>query len=63
MGRVLWTHFSTNFGPLKLLLEDLEPERLTELEAAARDHYPRFEQSDGRLVEEREYLLVLGVRR
>jgi SAM-dependent methyltransferase len=58
-----WSDFSTNFGPLKLLLENLEPERRAELEAAARAHYQRFEQPDGRLVDDREYLLVTGIRR
>jgi ubiquinone/menaquinone biosynthesis C-methylase UbiE len=58
-----WAQFSTNFGPLKLLLESLDPERRAELEAAVRGHFGRFEQSDGRLVEDREYLLVTGVRR
>jgi SAM-dependent methyltransferase len=58
-----WSDFSTNFGPLKLLLENLEPERRAELEAAARAHYQRFEQPDGSLADEREYLLVTGIRR
>jgi ubiquinone/menaquinone biosynthesis C-methylase UbiE len=58
-----WPQFSTNFGPLKLLLENLDPERRSELETAARDHYGRFEQPDGSLVDEREYLLVTGIRR
>lgn len=58
-----WSDFSTNFGPLKLLLENLEPDRRAELEAAARDHYRRFEQPDGRLVDDRAYLLVTGTRR
>lgn len=58
-----WASFSTNFGPLKLLFESLDPERRAELEQAARDHFKRFEQPGGRLVEDREYLLVSGIRR
>jgi SAM-dependent methyltransferase len=57
-----WSDFSKNFGPLKLLLENLEPGRRSELEAVLREHFARFEQSDGRLVEDREYLLVTGIR-
>jgi len=58
-----WSDFSTNFGPLKLLLENLDPDRRAELEAAARGHYRRFEQPDGRLVDDRAYRLVTGTRR
>jgi SAM-dependent methyltransferase len=58
-----WPDFSGNFGPLRLLLDSLEPEQRSELESVLREHFARFEQSDGRLVEDREYLLVTGVRR
>jgi ubiquinone/menaquinone biosynthesis C-methylase UbiE len=58
-----WSEFSANFGPLRLLLENLEPSRRAELEATARAHYRRFEQPDGSLVDDREYLLLTGVRR
>jgi SAM-dependent methyltransferase len=58
-----WSEFSKNFGPLKLLLENLEPDRRAELEAKARAHYRRFERPDGTLVDEREYILVSGTRR
>ena len=58
-----WRDFSRNFGPLRLLLENLEPGRRSELEVAMRGHFSRFEQSGGRLVEDREYLLVTGTRR
>ena len=58
-----WPQFSKNFGPLKLLLENLEPERRAELETAVREHFGRQEQSDGRLVDDRVYLLVTGPRR
>jgi SAM-dependent methyltransferase len=58
-----WPRFSTNFGPLKLLLENLDTGRRAELETAARDHFRRLEQPDGRIVDEREYLLVTGTRR
>ena len=57
-----WLSFSKNFGPLKLLLESLAPERRSELEEAVREHFGRFEHSDGRLIEDREYLLVTGIR-
>lgn len=54
--------FSTNFGPLKLLLENAG-DRRDEVEAAVRGHFKRFEQPDGTLADDREYLLVTGVRR
>lgn len=59
----MWADFSTNFGPLKLLLANLDAERRAELEGALRDHFLRFEQPDGRIVGDREYLLVTGTRR
>ncbi len=57
-----WARFSQNFGPLKLLLDNLPPERAAELEAAALAHHGTKIQPDGRLVDDREYLLVTGVR-
>jgi ubiquinone/menaquinone biosynthesis C-methylase UbiE len=57
-----WDAYSTNFGPLKLLLENAG-DRRDEVETAVRGHFSRFEQADGRLVDEREYLLVTGIRR
>ena len=58
-----WQRFSTSFGPTKMLLENLEPERRAEFEQAMRGMMQRREQPDGRFVDEREYLLVSGVRR
>lgn len=58
-----WQVFSTSFGPLTVLLESLDAERRDELERALLDLMRRGEQPDGRVVEEREYLLVTGVRR
>ena len=34
-----------------------------EIRDAAREHYSRYVQPDGRVVDEREYLLVTGIRR
>jgi ubiquinone/menaquinone biosynthesis C-methylase UbiE len=58
-----WERFSTSFGPTKMLLDNLEPERRAEFEQAMRGLMQRREQPDGRFVDEREYLLVSGVRR
>ncbi|MGH3008653.1 MAG: class I SAM-dependent methyltransferase [Gaiellaceae bacterium] len=57
-----WAEFSTSFGPLKLMLES-SGERRDELEAGVRGHFQRFEQPDGLLVEDRDYLLITGIRR
>ena len=58
-----WAHFSKSFGPVRMLLDNLPPERGADLEAAAMAHYGKHVQPDGRLVDEREYLLVTGTRK
>jgi ubiquinone/menaquinone biosynthesis C-methylase UbiE len=58
-----WATFVTSFGPLKLLLENTEPDRRGEVEAAVLGHFRNFVQPDGHLVDDREYLLVTGIRR
>ena len=58
-----WDHFSKNFGPVRMLLDNLPPEKAEEFSAAAREHYSRHVQPDGRVVDEREYLLVTGIRK
>jgi ubiquinone/menaquinone biosynthesis C-methylase UbiE len=58
-----WEVFSRNFGPITLLLENLDPARQAEFERTMLDLAREAEQPDGRMVEDREYLLVTGVRR
>lgn len=58
-----WETFSTRFGPTKMLLENLDPERRAEFQEAMLGLMQRGTQPDGRFVDEREYLLVTGVRR
>jgi SAM-dependent methyltransferase len=58
-----WAVFSTRFGPTKTLLESLDPDRRRGLEQAMLDHYRKGVRPDGRVVDEREYLLVTGTRR
>ena len=58
-----WARFSTNFGPFRLLLDTMPVEKAEEFTAAALEHYGRHVQPDGRLVDEREYLLVTGIRK
>jgi ubiquinone/menaquinone biosynthesis C-methylase UbiE len=58
-----WAAYSQNFGPVRLLLENLPPERGADLKAAAFAHYEPKLQPDGGFVDEREYLLVTGIRR
>ncbi len=58
-----WEYFAPRFGPVKVLLDNLEPERRDEFEQAARAHFETGRQPDGSYVDEREYLLVTGTRR
>jgi len=59
-----WEMFSENFGPVRMLLDNLPPERAAEFADAAREHLSRHVQADGRVVDEsREYLLVTGLRK
>jgi hypothetical protein len=58
-----WDYFAPHFGPVKMLLENLEPDRREEFERTAREHFERGRQPDGSYLDEREYLLVTGTRR
>ncbi|HEU5214244.1 MAG TPA: class I SAM-dependent methyltransferase [Gaiellaceae bacterium] len=58
-----WEYFAPRFGPVKMMLDNLGPERRAEFEQAAREHFEQGRQPDGRYVDEREYLLVTGERR
>ncbi|HEY2354171.1 MAG TPA: methyltransferase domain-containing protein [Gaiellaceae bacterium] len=58
-----WETFSKNFGPVRMLIDNLPPEKAAEFEVAAREHMGRHVQSDGRLIDDREYLLVTGERK
>ncbi len=60
---VAWERFSTRFGPTKMLLDNLDPERRAEFERTMLGLMERRTQADGRFVDEREYLLVTGIRR
>lgn len=57
-----WEFFKTRFGPVRTLLDNLEPERRAEFEQTMLDHFRTQEQPDGRYVDDREYLLVSAVR-
>jgi SAM-dependent methyltransferase len=58
-----WDRFKQNFGPVRTLRDNLEPERREELEQTMLDHFRAQALTDGRYVDEREYLLVTGTRR
>ena len=58
-----WSRFSKNFGPVRLLLDNLPPEEAEAFTASALEHFGRNVQPDGRLAVDREYLLVTGERR
>lgn len=58
----VWELMTAGAPPLKALVERLEPGRLAEFHSAMLDYWAGFER-DGRVVEPRGYLLVLGRRR
>jgi ubiquinone/menaquinone biosynthesis C-methylase UbiE len=58
-----WEYFAPRFGPVKTMLENLDADRRTAFELAAREHFEQGRQPDGTYVDEREYLLVTGTRR
>jgi ubiquinone/menaquinone biosynthesis C-methylase UbiE len=58
-----WEYFAPRFGPVKVMLDNLEPERRDEFESVARKHFEAGRQPDGSYLDEREYLLVTGTRR
>jgi SAM-dependent methyltransferase len=57
-----WDLFARSFGPTKTLLENLDPERRAEYERTMIAYFGEAVQADGRLVDDREYLLVVGIR-
>jgi ubiquinone/menaquinone biosynthesis C-methylase UbiE len=58
-----WEYFAPRFGPVKTMLDNLDPERRAEFEQIAREHFEKGRQPDGSYRDEREYLLVTGTRR
>jgi ubiquinone/menaquinone biosynthesis C-methylase UbiE len=61
-GEWSWEFMSTRFGPTVTLLERLPPEQAEELHQKMVAFSEQARQGD-RIVDEREYLLVLGTRR
>jgi SAM-dependent methyltransferase len=60
-GEEYWELFSTSYGPTKTLAESLG-DRREELREAWVEHFEQNHRRNGRIVHEREYLLVLGTR-
>ncbi|HLX33555.1 MAG TPA: class I SAM-dependent methyltransferase [Gaiellaceae bacterium] len=58
-----WEYFAPRFGPVRLLLDNLPPERREEFQETALAHYKERVGTDGHFRDEREYLLVTGIRR
>lgn len=58
----VWELMTAAAPPVKAFVETLEPDRLTGFRTAMLDYWAGFER-DGRVVEPRGYLLVLGWRR
>jgi ubiquinone/menaquinone biosynthesis C-methylase UbiE len=61
-GAAHWELFSTSFGPVKALTESLDEERLSDLRNDWIAWAESMRQGD-EIVQQREYLLVLGRRR
>ena len=61
-GEEYWELFSSSYGPTKTLAESLG-ERREELRQAWVEFFEENHRVNGSVVHEREYLLVLGVRR
>jgi len=57
-----WELFSRAFGPVKMLVQNLEPDRVEELHQAFVDFHERYRDGD-EIRMPREYLLTLGTRR
>jgi SAM-dependent methyltransferase len=62
-GEEYWELFVTSFGPVKALAESLEPERREELHRGFVDFYETEFREGDEIVQPREYLLTLGIRR
>jgi SAM-dependent methyltransferase len=58
-----WERFSTNFGPVRMMLDNLPPEKAEEFIAAGLEHFGKSVQDDGSIADDREYLLVTGIRK
>ncbi len=58
-----WEYFAPRFGPVRMLLDNLPPDRREEFERTALEHYRARVGTDGHFRDEREYLLVTGTRR
>jgi ubiquinone/menaquinone biosynthesis C-methylase UbiE len=58
-----WDYFAPRFGPVKMMLDNLEPDRRDAFALAARERFEKGRQPDGSFLDEREYLLVTGIRK
>lgn len=58
-----WEFFAPRFGPTRMLLDNLDPERREEFKQTALAHFTANVGTDGHYRDEREYLLVTGIRR
>lgn len=61
-GEEYWELFATSYGPTKTLFDSLG-DRGEELHRSWVDFFEQNHREDGKIVHEREYLLVLGTRR
>jgi SAM-dependent methyltransferase len=61
-GEYAWDFMSTRFGPTVTLLEFLSPDRAADLRAEMIEYAEEARQGD-RIVDDREYLLILGTRK
>lgn len=62
-GEVYWDLMQSSYGPTKSLVESLDPERAQELHRAWLDHCDGYRTPAGTMHQDRECLVVSGVRR
>ena len=62
-GEAVWQLFLGSFGPVKTLAGALDDDRREEFHRAWVDMFEQKYRSGDRIVQPREYLLVLGTRR
>jgi ubiquinone/menaquinone biosynthesis C-methylase UbiE len=62
-GEENWQLFATHFGPIKAIVDTLEPDRREEFHRTWVEFFETRHAVDGGIEQPREYLLVLGTRR
>jgi SAM-dependent methyltransferase len=62
-GDAYWELMRSSYGPTKSLVESLDPERAEELHRSWLEHCDGYRTPEGTMHQDREFLLVGGIRR